>query len=151
MKSLDFLKAKGIPFKVIKLAEEPKTAQDVERLYGCPLKQVLKTVVFIGEAQPLLVVVPGDQRVDLDKLKEAAGQRSLRLATAVEVQNATGYTIGGVTPLGADKSVKLVFDAGVTETPTVNIGSGKAEIGLELKSADLVKALQPLVVRVTKA
>ncbi len=140
MKSLDFLKSKKIPFKTIELAEEPKTAQDVERLYGCPLKQVLKTLVFIGEAWPVLAVIPGDKRVDVEKLKEASGQKYLRMASAQEVQAATGYSIGGVTPLGAEGKAIKVLDPQALAGEKVNLGSGKAEIGIELKSADLKKS-----------
>ncbi|MBS3062822.1 MAG: YbaK/EbsC family protein [Candidatus Diapherotrites archaeon] len=150
MKSLDFLKSKGTPFKTIELAEEPKSAQDVERLYGCPLKQVLKTLVFIGEAWPVLAVIPGDKRVDVEKLKEAAGQRYLRMASAQEVQQATGYPVGGVTPLGVEGKAIKVLDPQALTGDKVNIGSGKAEIGIELKSADLKKVWEGKIASITR-
>ena len=63
MESIDYLKSKNIEFKTIHLDEIPRTAQDVERIYGCPLHQVLKTLIFIGETEPIIVVLPGDKRV----------------------------------------------------------------------------------------
>jgi len=49
MKSIDYLKSKRINFKEIRLKEIPRSALDIERLYGCPLDQVLKTLLFIGD------------------------------------------------------------------------------------------------------
>ena len=136
MKSTDYLKSKKIEFKLIHLPEVPKNANDVERLYGCPLKQVLKTLLFIGEKEPVLVVVHGDKRVDLVKLKKITGQ-NLRIAKPDEVTTVTGYSIGGVTPFGIEKDIKKIIDKSVFDEPTINIGSGKAEIEIEIKSVDL--------------
>jgi len=52
------------------LDEVPKTVKDVERLYGCSLNQVLKSLVFIGETEAVIAVLPGDKRVDMNKLKK---------------------------------------------------------------------------------
>ena len=139
MKSIEYLKSKGIRFRVIELKEIPKSAQDVERLYGCPLNQVLKTLVFIGENEPVVVVLPGDKRVDINKLKEISKQKNLRMAKPDEVNNITGYTIGGVCPFVIEKNVKKIIDESIFELQVVNIGSGKAEIGIELNSEDLKK------------
>ena len=73
------IKNKRIQFKTIHLNEIPRSAQDVERIYGCPLNQVLKTVVFVGETEPILVVLPGDKRVDIGKLKDITKQSNLRI------------------------------------------------------------------------
>lgn len=140
MKSTDYLKSKGIKFKVIYLEEVPKTAKDVERLYSCPLHQVLKTLVFMGETGPVLVVVQGDKRVDLNKLKQVTKQENLRMATPDEVKEVTGYPVGGVSPLGIEKGIKKIIDKKVFEVETVNIGAGKADVGIELSSEDLKKA-----------
>jgi Cys-tRNA(Pro) deacylase len=135
MDGIEFLKSKNIDFRVIELAEEPRSAADVERLYGCSLKQVLKTLLFIGE-MPVLVVLQGDKRVNIEKLKQITNQSTLRMANPSEVKEITGYSIGGVTPLGVN-GIKKIIDSKVFEEETVNIGSGKAIIGIEIKTNDL--------------
>ena len=57
MKSMEYLKEKGVSFNEIHLSEIPRGAQDVERLYGCPLHLVFKTFVFVGNNGAVLVGV----------------------------------------------------------------------------------------------
>ena len=135
MDCIEFLKSKNVDFRVIELAEEPRSAADVERLFGCPLKQVLKTLVFTGE-KPVMVVLQGDKRVDLEKLKRLTNQSTLRMANPNEVKEITGYSIGGVTFLGVN-GIEKIIDSKVFEEETVSIGSGKAIIGIEMKTSVL--------------
>lgn len=72
MKSVEYLKSKGIKFRLIHLKEIPRTAKDVERIYGCPLRNVLKTLVFIG-ASPLIAVLPGNKKASVGKLEIGSG------------------------------------------------------------------------------
>ena len=106
IKSIEYLKNKDIDFKIIHLDEIPKTAQDVERIYGCLLQQVLKTLIFICESEPVIVVLPGDKRGDINKLREVVNQKTFRMAKPQEVEKITGYTIGGVSPFGIERIVK---------------------------------------------
>jgi len=145
MKSIEYLESKNIEFKIIHLNEVPKTAQDVERIYGCSLHQVLKTLIFIGETEPVIVVLPGDKRVDMNKLKKATKQTNLRMAKPDEIEEITGYKIGGVSPFGIEKNITKIIDESVFKTKTVNIGSGKAELGIELNSEELRKAWNGIV------
>lgn len=144
MNVLDYLEKQNIEFKKIHLDEIPRTAQDVERIFGCPLNQVLKTLLFIGK-KPVIVVLPGDRKVNLQKLKEVSKDESLRLAKPDEVKEITGYSIGGVTPFCIEKDVIKILDKSVLEIENVNIGSGKAEIGIELTSSELRKVWDGIV------
>jgi len=142
MKSLDYLEEKEIPYNKIYLDEIPRSAKDVERLFGCPLHQVLKTVVLIGD-KPVIAVIQGDKRVSFQKIKEHYNFNSIKMANPNEVKELTGYSIGGVTPLGIDNSDYIfILDEHVLNEDKINIGSGKAEIGIELKSTDLKKIWQ---------
>ena len=144
MNVLDYLEKQNVEFKKIHLDEIPRTAQDVERIYGCPLHQVLKTLLFIGK-KPVIVVLPGDRKVNLQRLKEISKDETLRLATPDEVKKTTGYSIGGVTPFCIEQEVIKILDKSVLEIDDVNIGSGKAEIGIELTSSELKKVWDGLV------
>ena len=150
MKSTEYLKSKGIEFKTIHLDEIPRTAQDVERIYGCPIHQVLKTLIFIGKTEQVIVVLPGDKRVDMDKLKEVTKENNLRMAKPDEVEEITGYAIGGISPFGIEKNVKKIIDESVFKIKTVNIGSGKAEIGIELNFEELKKAWDGTIANISQ-
>ncbi|MCK5025585.1 MAG: YbaK/EbsC family protein [Nanoarchaeota archaeon] len=142
MKSLDYLDEKEILYNKIDLDEIPRSAKDVERLFGCPLHQVLKTVVLIGD-KPVIAVIQGDKRISFQKIKEHYNFNSIKMANPNEVKELTGYPIGGVTPFGIDNSDYIfILDEHVLNEDKINIGSGKAEIGIELRSADLKKIWQ---------
>ena len=148
MNSIDLLKSKNIGFKIVELASEPRSANDVERLYGCPLKQVLKTLVFVGE-NPVIVVLQGDKRINLEKLKQLTNESDLRMAKPDEVKEITTYSVGGVTPFGVS-GVKIIIDSKVFEEEVVNIGSGEAITGIELKSNDLMQVLDAQVEEISE-
>ena len=150
MKSTGYLKSKNIEFKTIHLDKIPRTAQDVERIYGCPIHQVLKTLIFIGKTEQIIVVLPGDKRADMNKLKEVTKQNNLRMARPDEVKEITGYTIGGISPFGIEKNVKKIIDESVFKIKTVNIGSGKAEIGIELNSEELRRAWDGIIANISQ-
>ena len=150
MKSTDYLKSKRIQFKTIHLDETTRSAQDVERLYGCPLNQVLKTLVFVGETEAVLVVLPGDKRADIEKLKEITKQSNLRMAKPDEVEEITGYKIGGVCPFIIKRDIIKIIDERVFKRDIVNIGSGKAEIGIELNSRELRNVRNGIIAEITE-
>lgn len=139
MKTIEYLRDNGIKFKILHLKEVPKTAQDVERIYGCSLHQVLKTIVFVGEKAPVIVVLPGDKKVNINKLKEITKQDPIKVAKPEEVVGITGFSIGGVSPFVQNLDIKKIIDASVFKIKVVNIGSGKADVGIELSSIDLKK------------
>lgn len=139
MKSFKFLKEKGIEFRKIELSEPPKSAQDVERLFGCSLHQVLKTLLFIGQEKPVLVVISGDKKVDLRKLEKITNLNNFRMAKPNEIKEITGYPVGGVCPFCLEKNIQKVLDECVFDSEIINIGSGTPIIGIELKSQDLKK------------
>jgi len=145
MDSIKYLKSKAIKFRTIHLDGTPRTAKDVERIYGCPLNRILKTLVFTGEKESMMVIAPGDKRVDVNKLKKITKQDNIRIAKPNEVEEITGHKIGDVTPFGIERNIKKIIDESVFKNQIVNIGSGKAEIGIELNSEELKKALDMFI------
>jgi len=139
MKIFEFLEEKGIKFRKIELPEPPKSAQDVERLFGCSLHQVLKTLLFIGQEEPVLVVIQGDKKVDLKKLEKATNVHNFRMARPDETKEITGYVVGGVCPFYLKNKIKKVLDKGIFDTDIINVGAGTQVLGVELKSQDLKK------------
>ena len=139
MKSIIFLDSKNVNYKLIKLEQAPKSAKDVEILYGCPLNQILKTIIFIGEKEPILIVVQWDKKIDIKKLKKITNQKNIKIAKPDEVQKITGYSIGGVWPFGIENEILKIIDKNVFDMDIVSIGSGESKIGIEIKSQELKK------------
>ena len=139
MNCIDFLKEKGIDFKVLTFGKKLRTSKDVVEAYDCSLGEVLKTLAFIGDIQPVIAVLPGNKRVSIEKLKQISSQDFLRLATKREVEEITDYEAGGVSPFGIEKGFQ-VMDKSAFDLNEANMGGGKPELGIEMSIDELKKA-----------
>jgi len=90
----------GLDVDVRVFPEGTKTAGDAARAVGCDVAAIVKSLVFMVDDEPVVALVPGDRRLDLEKLAEAAGGSGSRRASLDEVRAATGYAAGGTPPFG---------------------------------------------------
>jgi Cys-tRNA(Pro) deacylase len=99
----------------------------------------------------VIALVRGDQRLSLKKLARVAGAKTLDMAPAEDVPRITGYQIGAVAPLGLRRSdVPIYSDHHILEEPRVSISAGRHDAGLELESADLIRAVGGQVADITE-
>jgi len=140
MRVLDEL---GIPYTVRPHAHPAFTVEGVARERGVRISQVVKAMlVQRSDGGFVLAVIPGHRRLSLKKLSLAVGDKRLRLASERDVARVTGYRVGAVSPLGLRRQdVNIYVDKGILEEPVVDISAGRPDAGLELRSEDLVRAL----------
>ena len=98
----------GLEVEVRTLDAPTRTVSEAAAAVGCEPAQIAKTIVFVADGEPVLVVASGSHRVDPDKLAEAFDCAEIRQASADEVRAATGYPVGGVSPVCPGLAV--VFD-----------------------------------------
>jgi prolyl-tRNA editing enzyme YbaK/EbsC (Cys-tRNA(Pro) deacylase) len=106
---------KGIDLRVVALDATTHTAEDAARALGVELGQIVKSLVFVaphGETghEPVLCLVSGTNRVDVARLAAVVGEPAIRRATAREARDLTGFTIGGIPPVGHPSPVRVVMD-----------------------------------------
>jgi prolyl-tRNA editing enzyme YbaK/EbsC (Cys-tRNA(Pro) deacylase) len=106
---------KGIDLRVVALDATTHTAEDAARALGVELGQIVKSLVFVaphGETghEPVLCLVSGTNRVDVARLAAVVGEPTIRRATAREARDLTGFTIGGIPPVGHPNPVRVVMD-----------------------------------------
>src|SRR5437588_454572 len=89
----------GLDVAVRTLDAPTRTVSEAAAAVGCEPAQIAKTIVFVADGEPVLVVASGSHRVDPDKLPEAFDCAEIRQASADEVRAATGYPVGGVSPI----------------------------------------------------
>jgi prolyl-tRNA editing enzyme YbaK/EbsC (Cys-tRNA(Pro) deacylase) len=106
-KVIDSARALGLDVKVQRLTASTATADDAALAVGCDRAQIAKSLVFIADGDPVLVIVSGAHRVDMDCLCDALDSAECRQATADEVRAATGFSVGGVPPFGHGLPVVL--------------------------------------------
>lgn len=99
----------GLKVEIRSFPDGTRTAEDAAAAIGCDVAEIVKSLVFIVDDEPVVVLVAGSDRVDESKLAAAAGGQ-VRKARSAEVQDATGYVVGGVPPLGHSKELRLFAD-----------------------------------------
>lgn len=87
-----------------------KTAADAAAAIGCDVAAIVKTLVFMADGEPVLVLMSGDRMVDLGKLARLRGASELRRASLEEVRTHTGYAAGGTPPVGHPTSMDVYAD-----------------------------------------
>jgi Cys-tRNA(Pro)/Cys-tRNA(Cys) deacylase len=117
----------------------------VAQALGRPPGQLFKTLVASVDGSPAVFVVPADRQLDL----RAVGKRT-SLASAAEAERATGYVVGGISPLGQRRRLPTAVDASALEWETVLVSAGRRGLQLELAPQDLVRLTDARVAPLTK-
>jgi prolyl-tRNA editing enzyme YbaK/EbsC (Cys-tRNA(Pro) deacylase) len=125
---LDAAARKGVTIEVTQFAESTHTAAEAAAAVGAELGQIVKSLVFVVSSEdgpePLLCLVSGPNRVDLARLAAVAGESDIRRATAREAHDLTGFSIGGIPPIGHSQPVRVIMDPDLGRYPVVWAAAG---------------------------
>ena len=119
-----YLRSAGAEARLEELEAGTATAEDAARAVGCPIGQIVKSIVVLCDGRPILVLVPGDRRVDLTKIAGAAGAVEARVARGSEVEEATGFAPGAVAPFPLPNGARVLIDQSLLAHDTVWVGAG---------------------------
>ena len=139
----NFLTEEGIPHEIVQLPRHCRTATRAAEQLGVPVAEVVKSLVFLADGAPVMVVVPGDATVDTRLLAAVLDVREVALARAPQVLEMTGYRPGAVPPCGLSSELPVVADPRVFDPRVVYCGGGTTSTMLKLRSADLRALVQP--------
>lgn len=121
---LAVLHAGGVATDILEFPQSTRTAADAAAAVGTTVAQIVKSLVFLADAQPVLVLASGANRVDATKLARAAGVRSIAKANADVVHDATGFSIGGVPPVGHPRPLPVYIDRDLLDFEIVYAAAG---------------------------
>ena len=96
--------------EVIVLDKSARTAQDAATALGCNVGAIVKSLLFKTNDSFLLCLVAGDKRASLNKIKKTINKKDVSMANPEDVKSQTGYTIGGVSPIGHLKQIEIIID-----------------------------------------
>lgn len=134
----------GVAFTLREYDHDPRAdsfGQEAADLLGVAAARVLKTLVVDVDGSLVVGVVPVSGRLDLKALARAVGGRKAAMADPAAAERATGYVVGGISPLGQRRTLPTVVDDGVLGYPTVLVSGGRRGLDLELAPADLVRVI----------
>jgi Cys-tRNA(Pro) deacylase len=105
-----FLKDFDQSLEVIVLENSARTAQDAATALGCNVGAIVKSLLFRSNDSFILCLVAGDKRCSLNKLKKIKNEKDISMASPEDVKSQTGYTIGGVSPIGHLEKIEIIID-----------------------------------------
>ena len=105
-----FLKGFDQSLKVIVLDNSARTAKDAAIALGCDVGAIVKSLLFKTGDNFNLCLVAGDKRCSLNKLKKIKDEKDISMASPEDVKTQTGYTIGGVSPIGHLEKIEIIID-----------------------------------------
>ena len=119
---------KGVTIEVVAFDQSTHTAAEAAAAVGAELGQIVKSLVFViptnGAIEPVLCLVAGHNRVDLTRLAAVLQAPDIRRATAKEARELTGFSIGGIPPIGFDRPIRVVMDPDLGRYPVVWAAAG---------------------------
>ena len=106
---------------------------------GVPATQVFKTLVVSLDDALAVAVVPASAMLSMKLFARAAGAKKADMAAAAEAERATGYVLGGVSPLGQKKRLRTFIDASAMSHPAILVSAGRRGLEIELSPHDLAR------------
>ena len=132
------LAARGLEVEVVVLPDSTRTAAEAAQACRCELGQIVKSLVFIVDGRPAMVLCAGDRRVTQVEGEPASPQ---------EARDATGFSIGGVPPLGHDTELPTIIDESLKRFDRVWCAAGTPHSVFEVETERLLAALPEATVR----
>jgi len=140
---------RGVAITVTRFPATTRTAQDAAHEIGCTVAEIVKSLVFLADGTPVVVLCSGADRVDEAKLRDALGATVVRRATADEAKTATGYAIGGVPPFAHAAALRVVVDQALLAFATVWAAAGLPDAVFPIGPSDLVRLADATCAHVT--
>ena len=124
---------------VVELENSAKTALDAANSLNCEVGAIVKSLLIKIENDFLLCLVSGDKRCSLNKLKKISEKKNVRMASADEVKSQTGYTIGGVSPVGHINDIPIFIDNSLSRFKDIFAAAGHPNVIFKINYEKLIQ------------
>ncbi|HUC57828.1 MAG TPA: Cys-tRNA(Pro) deacylase [Streptosporangiaceae bacterium] len=133
----------GIPYSLHRYQHDQRAGSygvEAATALGVPPEQVFKTLIVSVDGVLTTAVVPVAGQVNLKALADAVGGKKAEMAQTAVAERATGYTVGGISPIGQRKSLPVVLDSSALELPVIYCSAGQRGLQVRLAPDDLILA-----------
>ena len=127
---------------VIELDSSARTALDAANSLNCEVGAIVKSLLFRTENTFLLCLISGDKRCSLNKLKKITQIKDISMASPDDVKTQTGYTIGGVSPIGHLKKINIFVDNSLERFEDIFAAAGHPNCVFKIDFKNLLKITQ---------
>ena len=135
---------------VITLDSSARTAKEAATSLGCEIGAIVKSLLFKTENTFTLFLVSGDKRASLNKIKKTLNIRDASMASADDVKKATGYTIGGVSPVGHLNKINVLIDNSLNRFKNLYAAAGHPNCVFKTNFEDLQKITEGSIKDITE-
>ena len=125
--------------KVIVLDSSARTAQDAANSLNAEVGSIIKSLFLRTKNSFLLCLVAGDKRCSLNKIKKILGEKDVSMGNADQVKQVTGFTIGGVSPVGHLNPIKIYIDQSLSRFENIFGAAGHPNCVFKINFKDLQK------------
>ena len=139
---------KGINIKI--LENSARTAEDAAKALNCEVGAIVKSLILRKNDLFFLCLVSGDKRCSLNKLKKSSNVKDLSMADASKVKEITGFTIGGVSPVGSKINLETLIDQNLNRFQNLYAAAGHPNAIFKISFFDLQKITSGKIMDITE-
>ena len=125
--------------RIISLKNPARTALEAASSLGCEVGSIVKSLILKTEKNFILCLVAGDKKASLNKIKKFLNFKNVSMASADEVKIVTGYTIGGVSPIGHINKIDIFIDNSLDRFKNLYAAAGHPNCVFKTNFIDLQK------------
>jgi len=147
-----FIKDYNVEGEFLRLDRYTKSSNDASKAVGIPKNHIVKTIIVIGsDNKPYAILLPGDKKINYDKLKKILKVRDVKLASFEVVKNTTGLEPGEVSPFTEEiKGLTCILDSSVTGKDIIVVGGGSHYTLIRTKTSEIIRTLKPIIAEISK-
>ena len=132
------------------LESSARTATEAASSLGCDVGAIVKSLVFRSEKNFILCLVAGDKKVSLNKLKKLLNFKDVSMASANDVKDFTGFTIGGVSPIGHLNEIDIFIDSSLERFNSLFAAAGHPNCVFDINFKNLQEITNGKVEEITE-
>lgn len=145
----NYLQSLDAKFELVSLSDPVKNSARMAELLGLELSSVVKTLVFIADGLPLMVLVPGDRRANPAKIKKAVGAGKICFAPEKDVAGITDFQSRSTPPVAWKAKAGVVADKSLEDADIAYTAGGQANVVLKVRVGDLLRITEAKVADIT--
>ena len=135
---------------VITLNSSARTAREAASSLGCEVGAIVKSLLFKTDNTFTLNLIAGDRKASLNKIKKILQKSDVSMASAEDVKNITGYTIGGVSPVGHINRIEILIDDSLDRFNDLYAAAGHPNCVFKINFIDLQRITNGLIKDITE-